>query len=100
MIARIWSGKTSLEHSDAYTKLIKDRDLPNYERIEGFVKHRLLRRSDAEFTYFELITFWKDIESVKKFSGPDYSEAVGYQEDQSYLCDFPGSVMHFDVIET
>ena len=97
MIARIWQGKTSIVHSDAYTKIIEDRDIPGYRQTEGFVKLSFLKRSDAAFTYFELLTYWASLDAVKTFTGPNFEQAVAYQDDEHYLLDFPGSVAHYEV---
>tara|TARA_R110000744_G_scaffold255074_1_gene370626 strand:- start:9992 stop:10294 length:303 start_codon:yes stop_codon:yes gene_type:complete len=97
MIARVWKGKTKIKHSEAYTKVIIERDIPDYEKTKGFVKLTFLKRSDNQFTYFKLITFWKDLEVIKNFIGPDLVKAVSYKEDDKYLVDFPGNVMHYEV---
>lgn len=97
MIARVWKGQTKTEHSDIYTKIIEERDIPDYRKTKGFVKLSFLKRTDDPFTYFELITFWEDLEAIKNFTGPDIEKAVFYKEDESYLVDFPGSVLHSEV---
>jgi len=97
MITRVWEGKTSIKHSDTYTNLIQERDIPGYRETEGFVKLTFLKRSDTVFTYFKLLTFWEDIEAVKNFTGPIFEHAVAYEEDEPYLVDYPGQVMHYEV---
>lgn len=97
MIARVWQGKTKIEHSDTYKNIIERRDIPDYRKTEGFVKLTFLKRTDAQFTYFKLLTFWKDLEVVKNFTGPNLEEAVAYDEDEKYLVDFPGNILHYEV---
>ena len=97
MITRIWEGKTEIEHSETYAKIIVQRDIPNYRNSVGFIKLTFLKRSDDEFTYFKLLTFWTDLETIKHFTGPNLEQAVAYKEDEQYLVDFPGSVMHYEV---
>ena len=97
MVARIWQGKTKIEHYNLYTDIIEQRDLPGYKKTVGYVSHSFMKRSDYEFTYFKLITYWKDMDSVKNFTGPNFEVAVGYQQDEEYLLDFPGSVGHYQV---
>jgi heme-degrading monooxygenase HmoA len=92
MIARVWKGKTKIEHSEIYKKIIEERDIPDYSKTKGFLK-----RADKEYTYFKLITFWQDLEIIKNFTGPDFEEAVAYKEDEKYLIDFPGRVLHYEV---
>ncbi len=97
MIARIWHGKTKIEYSETYKKIIIERDIPDYRKTKGFVKLTFLKRVDKEYTYFKLITFWQDLEIIKNFTGPDFEEAVAYKEDEKYLIDFPGRVLHYEV---
>ena len=40
MTARIWNGKTKIEHSEMYTKTIEERDIPDYKKTEGFITFR------------------------------------------------------------
>lgn len=37
MIARVWKGQTKTEHSEVYSKIIKERDIPDYRKTQGFV---------------------------------------------------------------
>ena len=97
MIARVWEGKTRIKHSDAYAKIIDERDIPNYRKTVGFIKLTFLKRSDNEFTYFKLLTFWTDLDTIKNFTGPNFEQAVSYKEDEQYLVDFPGNVTHYKV---
>ncbi len=50
MIARIWEGKTRIEHSETYARVIEERDIPDYQKTKGFIKLSFLKRSDDEFT--------------------------------------------------
>ena len=97
MIARVWEGKTSLEHSTIYTKIIEERDLPDYKNAKGFIKLIFLKRSDEEFTYFKLVTFWEGYDVIKNFTGSLIDEAKFYDTDAQYLIDFPGYIFHFEV---
>lgn len=97
MIARIWSGRTKVEHEGEYAEFMKTRAIPDYQKTQGFVKLSFLKRSDSRFAYFELITFWEDIEAIKNFAGDDIEQAKYYPEDKKYLLDFPERVTHFDV---
>ena len=97
MVARVWVGKTKIEYSKKYLNIIVERDIPNYRKTIGFIKLTFLERSDTQFTYFKLLTFWEDIDVVKNFTGPNFDKAMSYKEDKKYLVDFPGSVEHYQV---
>ncbi|MEM7186266.1 MAG: antibiotic biosynthesis monooxygenase [Bacteroidota bacterium] len=97
MIARVWKGKTNIEHLEAYTAFMKERAIPDYSGVEGFVKLVFLKRTDAKYAYFDLITFWENMEVIKGFAGSDYDKAKYYPEDQHYLIEFPEKVLHYEV---
>ena len=97
MIARIWKGRTKIEHEEVYTEFMKVRAIPDYKKTEGFVKLTFLKRTDSKFAYFNLITYWTEIAVIKNFAGVDFEKAKYYKEDENYLIDFPEKVTHFEV---
>lgn len=97
MIARIWNGRTQIEHLDEYTAFMKFQAIPDYKKNDGFVKLTFLKRTDNEFAYFKLITFWKDLELIENFTGDEFETAKYYPEDKKYLLDFPEKVTHYEV---
>ncbi|MEM9361072.1 MAG: antibiotic biosynthesis monooxygenase [Bacteroidota bacterium] len=99
MIARIWEGRTKVEHEKVYEQFMKERAVPDYSKTAGFVKLLFLKRTDRQFAYFKLITFWKDLDVIKNFAGEDYEKAKYYPEDQNYLLEFPEKVIHFEVFD-
>ncbi len=99
MIARIWKGKTRIEHLEIYRKIIVERDMPNYRKAKGFVKLTFLIRINNEYAYFKLITFWQNFDAITNFAGPDYRRAIAYKEDKKYLVNYPGMVVHYLVFE-
>jgi heme-degrading monooxygenase HmoA len=97
MIARIWKGKTKLEHLDEYSDFMRIRAIPDYSKVDGFLKLTFLKRSDDVYAYFELITFWENMEVIKGFAGNDFEKAKYYSEDKNYLIEFPEKVTHYEV---
>ncbi|MEP1305187.1 MAG: antibiotic biosynthesis monooxygenase [Balneola sp.] len=76
---------------------MKERAIPDYKNTEGFVKLTFLRRKDEDYAYFELITFWENMEVIRNFAGEDAEIAKYYPEDKQYLIDFPEKVTHHEV---
>ena len=97
MIARNWKGKTRIEDLEAYTEFMKVRAIPDYSKGDGFVKLSFLRRVDEQFAYYDLITYWDNLEVIKGFAGEDYETAKYYPEDEKYLLEFPSKVTHYEV---
>ena len=97
MIARIWIGRTKKEHYEDYASFMKSKAIPDYKKTDGFVKLTFLRRIEGDIAYFNLITFWDDLEVIKNFAGEDYEIAKYYPEDQKFLLEFEEKVMHYEV---
>lgn len=97
MIARIWEGKTKIEHLSEYEDFMKVRAIPDYSKTTGFVKLMFLKNTDKQFAYCKLITVWDKLEVIKNFAGDDYEIAKYYPEDKNFLIDFPEKVTHFEI---
>jgi heme-degrading monooxygenase HmoA len=100
MIARMWHGKVPKEKSMAYHRYLLESGLKDYEKVEGNRGAFLLKwDEEGSITHFYTLSFWDDIESIKKFAGEDYSKARYYPEDKNYLVEFEPGVLHFEVLE-
>ena len=97
MIARIWHGRTKAEDYEAYTEFLKKRAIPDYSSTEGFVRLIFLRALRDGEGHFMLITFWENIEAIKKFAGDKYEKAKYYPEDDGFLLEFEEEVAHYEV---
>lgn len=60
---------------------MKERAITDYRKTEGFVKLVFLRNIKDNAGHFTLITFWKDIDVIKNFTGKDFEKAKYYPED-------------------
>ncbi len=97
MIARIWHGRTKAEDFEMYSDFLIKRAVPDYKKTEGFIKLIFLRRKENGEAHFALITFWKDIDAIKKFAGEDCEKAKYYKEDKEFLLEFEEKVEHYEV---
>ena len=97
MIARIWHGRTKVEHCEAYTEFMKTVAIPDYKKTVGFVKLSFLRRIEGDVAHFDLITYWENLEVIKNFAGEDYEVAKYYPKDKDYLLEFEEKVKHYEV---
>lgn len=97
MIARIWHGKTSITNYDAYTGFLKLVAIPDYQKTVGFKGLTFLRNIENDEGHFKLITYWDDLEAIKKFTGQDIEKAKYYREDKDFLLEFEERVQHYEV---
>ena len=97
MIARVWHGAVPLSKSTEYLRLMQEIALPDYRTIEGNRGAWCLRRFDDELAHFEMLTFWDDLDAVKRFAGEDYECAKYYEFDIRFLIEIEARVRHFQI---
>jgi len=97
VIARIWHGTTPLGKADAYTKLLNEKAIPDYQGTPGNLAVHILRRDIGDKSHFLTLTFWESLEAVKAFAGEPVEKAKYYPEDKDFLLEFEPTVAHWDV---
>lgn len=97
MIARLWHGRTRIQHYDEYWKFLHERAIPDYRGTPGNVGVRLLRRVEGEHAHFLTLSFWHSLEDVRAFAGDDIERAKYYPEDAGFLLEFEPNVQHYEV---
>ena len=97
IIARIWHGRVPCSKAQAYREFLVKRAVPDYESIEGNPSVYILERREGDITRFLVISFWEDIEAIKKFAGEDMEAAKYYEEDKDFLLEFEPKVKHYTV---
>jgi hypothetical protein len=97
MIARIWHGIVPVLKGDAYLELMRTVALPEYLATAGNRGAWCLRRTEAEVTHFEMLTFWEDTDAIKRFAGDDYIMAKYYDFDPGYLIEMKANVRHYEI---
>ena len=97
MIARIWHGVTPAARSDEYLEFLNRTGVPDYRTTEGNRAVYVLRRIEEDLAHFLTLTFWDDIEDVKRFAGSDPNKAKYYPEDEEFLLGFEPTVEHYEV---
>jgi heme-degrading monooxygenase HmoA len=97
MIARIWNGRVPLEKSEEYLEKMRSVALPYYERTPGNRGAYCLYRVDGNLAHFEMLTFWDDVEAIKRFAGETYQAARYYGFDDDFLVEKEPFVLHFEV---
>ena len=97
MIARVWRGNTRAEQADDYEAFTVRRGIADYRATQGNRGALLLRRDSGTTSEFLLISFWEDLEAVRRFAGADVEKAVYYPEDDQFLLGKEPRVTHYDV---
>jgi heme-degrading monooxygenase HmoA len=99
MIARTWRGATAAADADAYVAYLHETGLKEYRETPGNRGAWILRRIDGDKAEFVTLTFWDDMEAVRRFAGDEPERAVYYPEDERFLVAHEDTVSHFELIE-
>jgi heme-degrading monooxygenase HmoA len=99
MIARTWRGWTAAADADEYVDYLHETGLKEYRETPGNRGAWILRRVDGERAEFVTLTFWDDMDAVRRFAGEEPERAVYYAEDERFLVDREDTVSHFELIE-
>lgn len=97
MIARIWHGTVPLSKGDEYLALMRKIALPDYIATRGNRAAYCLHRTQDDAKHFQMLTFWDDIEAIKRFAGEDYNLAKYYDFDASFLLEMEPHVSHYEM---
>jgi heme-degrading monooxygenase HmoA len=99
MISRIWHGYTTQENADTYENLLREEIFVGIKKrnITGYKGIQLLRRQISNETEFITIMWFDSLDSVRKFAGDDYEQAVVPEKAQRILSRYDKTSQHYDV---
>ena len=98
MIVRMWHGRVPASKAEAYRDFLNQRAVPDYQSIKGNINVHILERNEGEITHFITMTFWENLEVIKRFAGEDVETAKYYPEDKDFLLEFEPTVTHYEVV--
>jgi hypothetical protein len=97
MIARQWHGAVPIEKSDAYLEKMRVVALPGYRKVEGNRGAWVLHRIEGDIAHFDMLTFWDDVDAIKRFAGEDYEVAYYFDFDSDFLMEKEAHVRHWEM---
>lgn len=97
MIARIWHGRVPAAKAAEYLDLMRRVALPEYVATPGNRGAWCLHRAEGNTTHVEMLTFWDDLDGIKRFAGADYGMAKYYDFDADYLLEMEPGVRHYEI---
>ena len=99
MIVRMWRGTVPMAKKAAYIDYVNRTGMTEYRATAGNRGAYMLCRELGETVEFLTLTFWDDLEAIKRFAGHEYLRARYYPEDAEYLEEFAPFVEQFEVAE-
>lgn len=97
MIARLWSGWTSLEDAEDYERLLRDAVLPGLATIDGYEGGFVLRRDLEDEVEFAVLNLFATLDAVQAFAGDEYEVPVFEPEARRLLARVEPTARHYEV---
>ena len=101
MICRLWRGWTVPANADAYEHIVRTEVIPAIEarRIPGFRHIDLMKRELGEEVEFQTLMWFDSLDSIRAFTGEDYSASHVPAAAQEVLRRFDRRAAHYEVID-
>jgi len=95
VIARVWHGAVPAAKAEAYLAHMRTVAIPDYQSTPGNLGARCLHRTEGDVVPFPMLSFWPDIDAIKRFAGEDYEVAKYYDFDRDFLIGLEPHVSHY-----
>ena len=99
MIARRWHGRVPAAKAEEYLQLTKDVGLADYRSVPGYIDSWCFHRREGDIVHVETLSFWEDLDAIRRFAGDPLTKAKYYDFDPEFLFELEPEVLHFEVIE-
>jgi hypothetical protein len=97
-ILRKWSGRIRTADEDEYVAYIARTGLEDCAKTPGNLGYQMLMRTLGDgVSEVTTLSWWRDMDAVKGFAGPQPERAVYYPDDDRFLLDRPELVEHHRV---
>lgn len=97
-IARIWHGSTPVEMTEEYVSLAKSNCVANCEATPGNLGVTFFHETEGEMTHHTFISYWQDMEAVKRFAGEDFQRPRLFPGEERFLVKSDELVEHRDMV--
>lgn len=98
MIARIWRATATHDNAATYQHHFATGVVPHLQAIDGFSGASLLRREAGNGTELLALTLWRNLDSIRAFTGPDPAKAVVDPDAQAMLTTFDATAANYEVV--
>ena len=84
MIIRIWRGKVRKDAIQSFQDNVNNHDIPILNSQPGCIQ-TLVGKQKGSDTEYLILTIWEDLDSLKKFTGPEWKKSVPGPTEESLL---------------
>jgi heme-degrading monooxygenase HmoA len=98
MIIRVFKPTIHPGKEAEFESFLREEAIPLVSGQSGLVAQHVGRPRDPSSTEFLYVTVWEDVESIRRFAGERWEEAVITPDEEHLLKDT--WIGHYEVIET
>ncbi len=97
-IARIWHGSTPSTMTEEYISFAKSTCVANCEATPGNLGVTFFHETEGDVTHHTFISYWKDMEAVKRYAGEDFQKPRFFAGEERFLVKSDALVEHRDMM--
>jgi quinol monooxygenase YgiN len=98
MIVRVWSCVCERPKLEGFKKFIHGEFLPELRRNDGCVQALVAQDTSLRQPMVIIITVWRDLDSIKRFTGPQWRKAVVNPKAALFISGEP-KLEHFELVD-
>jgi heme-degrading monooxygenase HmoA len=98
MISRQWRGLAKADQAQNYVEHLHTDTIPALRALPGFVSASILSRRFGEGIEFLVVTQWRSLDDVARFSGADLEAAVVPPEVEEMMVEYDRRAKHYDIV--
>jgi heme-degrading monooxygenase HmoA len=98
MISRQWRGLARPSEAQNYVEHLRTDTFPGLRELPGFINASILSRPSGDGIEFLVVTQWRALDDIARFSGSDLEVAVVPTEVAQMMIDYDRRVKHYEVV--
>jgi heme-degrading monooxygenase HmoA len=98
MISRQWRGLARPSEAQNYAEHLRTETFPGLRELPGFISASILSRPIEDAIEFLIVTQWRSLDDIARFSGTDLEAAVVPAEVARMMVDYDRRVKHYEVV--
>jgi hypothetical protein len=99
MISRQWRGLARPNEAQNYVQHLRVDTFPALRALPGFVSASILSRPSGAGIEFLIVTQWRALDDIARFSGADLEVAVVPIEVTQMMIEYDRRVKHYEILE-
>jgi heme-degrading monooxygenase HmoA len=98
MISRQWRGLARPNEAQNYVRHLRVETFPALRVLPGFVSASILSRAFGDGIEFLVVTQWRGLDDIARFSGADLEAAVVPSEVSQMMIEYDRRVKHYEIL--